>query len=76
MTDENIARYIAILVAVVWLASFILDAFWKSYDPPDSLSGMMMIVVGWAVSSDIRKRGGKMEMPEEITELDKGDKKK
>lgn len=57
--DRRVSNAIAIVVTVVWAASFLADAFIESYDPPPSVHTIMMLVGGAAFADGIfRNRNG------------------
>lgn len=55
--DKKVSNAIAIVVTIVWATSFLLDIFLSSYDPPASIGGIMMIVVGAAFAGNVLTRG-------------------
>lgn len=54
----SIANAIAMVVTVVWAASFAADVFVPEYDPNPLIHTIMLAVVGGAVGHSIMKNGG------------------
>lgn len=54
--DPNVINGIAILVSIVWAASFIADILIPGYDPSPFVHLAMMTVVGAAVGHGFIKR--------------------
>lgn len=59
MSSERTATVIAGVIVVLWVASFILDATSRSYDPPASIHALMMAVAGWAFGQRYLERNRK-----------------
>lgn len=47
---------LAILVALVWAVSFIVDALSDKYEPPVAIHGAMMVVLGAVFGVQLVKR--------------------
>jgi len=55
--DRRISNFIAIMVTVVWVTSFVADILSKEYAPSPYVHLAMMAVVGAAFGNSLLKRG-------------------
>jgi hypothetical protein len=47
---------LACVITVAWSVGFILDILFKTYDPPASLTPLMLAVAAWCFGSGIVQR--------------------
>lgn len=50
MVSERLANVIVVVVTLVWLLNFGLNAAVPSYDPPPEISGVFGLIVGGAMA--------------------------
>ena len=53
--NKLIVNGIAIVIASAWAISFVLDAIVYTYEPPQSVHALMLIVSGAAFTSTVMK---------------------
>lgn len=56
--DRRVSNLIALVVTVVWAASFLADIALSSYEPPAALHAIMMTVAGAAFAGSVVKKNG------------------
>ena len=53
MVPEWLRTSIAILITIAWIVSFILDTLVKAYDPPVSITPLMLAVATWIFGAEV-----------------------
>lgn len=56
--SQRLIDIIAIIIVVAWVVSFMLSATMNSYNPPEGLHGLMLLVAGAAFTGSVVKRNG------------------
>jgi hypothetical protein len=59
---KKLVTAIAGVITVAWAVSFVLDAIFPNYEPPESVHALMLIVAGAAFTQGIivRRDNGKV----------------
>jgi hypothetical protein len=57
--DKRMVTILGYTIIIAWAISMIADAAVKTYDPPATVHGLMMILAGAAFTNTLRKGGDK-----------------